>query len=266
MLQDFHPSSYYNHCFPPSKVIQEWFSHHSSRGHSVTIDIPQNLYKDNNWMGLALCATFSMGGDPKTILDNWVSEIPHFLHCQLIQTNAAGLNDDVLACRTSRTEIMWLNQLGGFIWISYVPGEPFKNMLRRCSHIEASFVSDWPGVTVQECALRLLYQRDQVQFEHKLKQCHDLISQFMADQEKRNMLVSLPDLATKQFKMSFKNFNYCNTSPKIPSLLQSSPSIHNKMIKMPSTITYLEKYAKNQKKRKYQQIQENNKRTKIREK
>ena len=88
----------------------------------------------------------------------------------------------------------------------------------------------------------------------------------MADQEKRNMIVSLPCLATKQFMMSFKNFNYCNTSPKIPSRLQSSPSIHNEMIKMPSTITYLEKYAKNQKKRKYKQIQKNNKRTKIQEK
>jgi hypothetical protein len=48
-------------------------------------------------------------------------------------------------------------------------------------------------VMVRECALRLLYQNDRVQFEQKLKQCNALISehsdsasQFMADQEKRN--------------------------------------------------------------------------------
>ena len=50
-------------------------------------------------------------------------------------------------------------------------------MLPHCSHIEASFVSDWLGVIVQECALQLLYQHDQVQFEQELKHCNNLISE-----------------------------------------------------------------------------------------
>ena len=48
-------------------------------------------------------------------------------------------------------------------------------MLQNRSHIEATFVSDWPGVIVQKCALRLLYQQDQVRFEQELKHCNDLI-------------------------------------------------------------------------------------------
>jgi hypothetical protein len=71
--------------------------------------------------------------------------------------------------------------------------ELIKNMFRQYSHIEASFVSDWPGVTVQKCALRLLYQLDQVPFEQNLKQCNVLISensnsvrQFRTNQGKRN--------------------------------------------------------------------------------
>jgi hypothetical protein len=104
-----------------------------------------------------------------------VSEIPQFLYCQ-VRTSVAGVNDEILACQTSKVEIMWLNNLGRFIWISYVPGEPFKNMLRQCSRIEGLFVSDWPGVMVQECGLRLLYQRDLEEFEQKLKQCNVLIS------------------------------------------------------------------------------------------
>jgi hypothetical protein len=192
MLQDFNPLLLYNYCFPPSKVAQEWFSHQSG-GHSVTIDIPPNLYNDDNWMGLALFASFSKGRDPETFfLENMVSEIPQFLYCQ-VRTSVAGVNDEILACQTSKVEIMWLNNLGRFIWISYVPGEPFKNVLRQCGRIECLFVSDWPGVMVQECGLRLLYQHDRVEFEQNLKQCNALISdhsdfarQFMADHEKRN--------------------------------------------------------------------------------
>ena len=72
---------------------------------------------------------------------------------------------------------MWLLELGEFIWISYVPGQPFKNMLQCCSGIEASFVSDRPGVIVQKCALQLLYQHDQVQLEQELKHYNNLISE-----------------------------------------------------------------------------------------
>jgi hypothetical protein len=192
MLQEFNPLFLYNSCFPPSKITQEWFSY-PSFGHSVRIDIPPNLYNDNTWMGLTLCVCFSFHGDPKTILDNLVSEIPHFLYCQFRTIVGRMDNDQVIGCVTSKVEIMWLNNVGGFIWISYIPRELLKNMLHQCSFISASFVSDWPGVMVRECALRLLYQNDRVQFEQKLKQCNALISehsdsasQFMVDQEKRN--------------------------------------------------------------------------------
>ena len=105
----------------------------------------------------------------------------------------ANVNDQTIAFSTSKEEITWLLELGEFIWISYVPGEPFKNMLQHCSRIEASFVSDWPGVIVQKCALQLLYQQDQVQFEQELKHCNNLILENrelvrkqQEDQKKRN--------------------------------------------------------------------------------
>ena len=104
-----------------------------------------------------------------------------------------NIDDQTIAFSTSKEEITWLLALGEFIWISYVPGESFKKMLQHCSRIEASFVSDWPGVIVQKCALQLLYQHDQVQFEQELKHCNNLISQNrelirkqQEDQKKRN--------------------------------------------------------------------------------
>ena len=174
LLQDFHPSTSYNFCFPPSK-IKDWFSH-PNHGHSVTIDLPSNLYHDSNWMGLVLYASFSIHGDPNIIFSNLVSGKSHFLYCQC-QTNMANVDNQTIAFSTNKEEITWLLNLGEFIWICYVPGEPFKNMLPHCSHIEASFVSDWPSVIVQNCALQLLYQHEQVQFEQELKHCNNLISQ-----------------------------------------------------------------------------------------
>ena len=107
----------------------------------------------------------------------------------------ANVDDQTIAFSTSKEEITWLLELGEFIWISYVPGEPFKNMFQHCSRIEASFVSDWPGVIVQKCALQLLYQHNQVQFEQELKHYNNLISQNrelirkqQEDQKKRNEL------------------------------------------------------------------------------
>lgn len=167
ILQDFHPATLYNSCFPPNK-IQEWFTHHG-RGHSVTIGLPTNLFRDSNWMGFALYASFSMHGDATAFLNNLFSKFSRCLHCRF-QMHVEGMNDQILVCHTTKEEIIWLLSLGEFIWVSYVPGKPFKDILHhQCSYIKASFGSDWPGVRVQKCALRFLYQHDQVQFKQELR-------------------------------------------------------------------------------------------------
>ena len=190
LLQGFHPSTSYNCCFPPCK-FQDWFSH-QNHGHLVNMDLPSNLYHDSNCMGLLLYASFSIHGDPNFILSHLNSGKSHSLYCQC-QMSMANVNDQTIAFSTSKEEIMWLLELGDFIWISYVPGEPFKNILQHCSRIEASFMSDWPGIIVQKCALQLLFQHDQVQFKQELKHCNNLILENrelvrkqQEDQKKRN--------------------------------------------------------------------------------
>ena len=169
-LQDFNDQSIvYHYCFPPSK-IQEWFSHQNLHGNSVTIDLPSNLYHDNNWMGLVLYASFSIHGDPNIILKNRVAESSdHFLYCQCQMM--PNMDDEQISCHTRGEEITWLLNLGEFIWVCYVPGEIIKNLLDHSSHTQASFVSDWPDLIVHKCALRLLYQHDQVQFNQELQDC-----------------------------------------------------------------------------------------------
>lgn len=192
-MQDFHPFTYYNFCFPPSTIIHEWFTHRGL-GHSVTIDLPPNLYLDIKWTGLVIYAFFSMQGDPLAILEIMKSGIPHYYYAQF-QMSTGDLDDIILAGHCSiPKEVEYLYNLGGFIWISYLPGEQFKDVLQLCGDMEVSFVSDWPGVIVKKCGLRLLYQRDLEQFKQKLKHCEALQSgyedshkQFMTAREKQKM-------------------------------------------------------------------------------
>ncbi|KAL4600210.1 hypothetical protein ACB092_11G181800 [Castanea dentata] len=157
LLQDFHPSTLYNFVFPP-----------------MTIDLPSNLYHDNDLMGLILYASFSFHGNPDIILNYLTSGISHFLYCQF-QTITANVFDTIIACDANAEAITWIINLSEFIWISYIPGEPLKEMLQHSSDIKATFVSDWPDMMVQKCALRLLYQHDQVRFKQELRHCNDLI-------------------------------------------------------------------------------------------
>lgn len=71
-------------------------------------------------------------------------------------------------------------------------------MFHQGSHIEASFLSNWPGVTVQKCGFRLLYKHDRVQFEQELKHCNTFISAH------RDFTCQLSQRATEsEFKAEF---------------------------------------------------------------
>ena len=140
----------------------------------MTIDLPPNLYLDINWTGFVVYAFFSIQGDSHAILEIMRSRIPQYIYVQF-QTSTVDLDDKIFGS-SSIIGAMWLYNLGGFIWISYFPGEYIKDVLQLCSDMEASFVSEWPGVIVKKCGLRLLYQRDLEQFNQKLKHCEALYS------------------------------------------------------------------------------------------
>lgn len=127
-------------------------------------------------MGLALYASFSIDRDG-TNFKNMVSiSSPYFLYCQF-ELNSASL-DQIHSCRIDDEEKHWLCNQYGFSWISYIPGEAFKDMLNQCDHMKASFVSDLPGVIVQKCGLRLLHKHDELQFERELQYCYTSISRY----------------------------------------------------------------------------------------
>ena len=114
----------------------------------MTIDETTNLYSDGEWKGLALCAYFSI--DDHQPFENPSSAISHHLVC-LLETNVVGQKLVLHVHRTAKEEFTWLDTDGGFLWLSYIPRQSFPDQFNQYSYIEASIISDWPGVIVQKC-------------------------------------------------------------------------------------------------------------------
>ncbi|KAG2663157.1 hypothetical protein I3760_16G014300 [Carya illinoinensis] len=151
----------YDSCYPPSKIL-EWFTHRSADS-LVTIPLPPN--ERTSWIGLALCASLSVPGHSSYVADNLVSRLPSNLICDL-ETDIDKVERFHTYCLTKR-DLKLLSKLGGFIWLSYIPRRLFPNFMDECSWIDASISTDCPGLMVQKCGFRLLYDEEELydQFE-----------------------------------------------------------------------------------------------------
>jgi hypothetical protein len=184
ILQEYHLPFEYDCIFPPSE-IPELFSHRGN-GPSVTIELPSNLHNDSTWIGFALCASFSVQEYPTEFFDSLESKIPHHLICHF-ETDT-GSSKPIHVYRTTREEFKWLH-LRGFIWLCFIPYWYLWDRMNHCNHIEVSIESDWPGWTVQECGLRLMYQQDEQEMRQIVFHCSvsfldnwDLIRRDVAEQ------------------------------------------------------------------------------------
>ncbi|XP_042965647.1 TMV resistance protein N-like isoform X1 [Carya illinoinensis] len=157
----------YDRCYPPSKIL-EWFTHRSEDS-PVTIPLPPN--DRNSWIGLALCASFSVPGHLSNVALG--SRLPSNLICHLeidIDTTEYFHN----YCLTEHNDLKLLLKLGGFIWLSYIPRRLFPGVSDECSWIDASISTDCSGsLIVQKCGFRLLYNEDELndQFQEIEKHC-----------------------------------------------------------------------------------------------
>ena len=68
-------------CFPQSE-IPEWLRHQST-GPSLSIQLPSNFSNASTWIGLVLCASFSVHEHPTITSDNLDSDIFPHLICHL---------------------------------------------------------------------------------------------------------------------------------------------------------------------------------------
>ena len=144
-------------CFPLVDVLPSFSS--QSNEPSVTIYVPKYFYNDIDWMGLVLCANFSIQEhQTAAILENPSSKISHHLIC-LLEIDVAGPKH-LLVHHTNYEEFMWLDTEGQFLWLSCISRGLLPDEFNQCGYIKASIISDWPGVMVQKCGLSFFHVND----------------------------------------------------------------------------------------------------------
>lgn len=173
---DFDKNLVYDSCFPPTEVL-DWFSNHGV-GPSTQVQLAPDLFGEDNWIGLALCAYFSypIYEHLTTFSDNLDTQISHHLICHL-ETERSSLPDPH-SCKTSNEEFKWLNDGGRFLWLLYLPRGWFRDQLKHCSSMKASFASDYESLSVQKCGLRLVYRHDEGELKKTINHCKSLLFEY----------------------------------------------------------------------------------------
>jgi hypothetical protein len=127
------------------------------------VPVPPNFHNDSGWIGLALCASFSVYEPSTAILENLVRETSHGLLTVLFV-------EPLHVYWPTRGDVKLLH-LGGFMWLSYIPRRSLPDCLTQCDFIMASFSSSSPSLTVQNCGLRLVFRHDEVGFKEVIRHC-----------------------------------------------------------------------------------------------
>ncbi|XP_035541756.1 disease resistance-like protein DSC1 isoform X2 [Juglans regia] len=154
-VQDFDGSSVYNLCFYGS--IQTLFPRSIiCKDPSLTFDSPSYWYKvDGSWLGLALCASFSVGGHSST------SIVANNYHLTLsLKTDEDSLERFQITYCLTEEDLKLLRREHKLEWLCYMPRRSFPDWLNGCPFIEASIATDYPGLRMQQCGFRLLFQHD----------------------------------------------------------------------------------------------------------
>jgi hypothetical protein len=160
----------FNHCFP-EREIPEWFRN-QNKGNSVTIEIPQKLFNDRNWMGFVMCAVFPFHKHETAVRNNLESGIPHRVICQL-QTDIAGMSPISTPYSISEDEVLISLCKHAFLWVSFTPsgnwmGSDYWNQM---SWAKFSFLSDSPDVSsAVKCGVRLVYRDNLNEFTRTIVQ------------------------------------------------------------------------------------------------
>ena len=178
--------------FPTTLIVWDLlYVLHQSTGPSLSIQIPSNFSNAITWMGLVLCASFSVHEHPTITSDNLGSDISHHLICHLDAEK--GSLESPLLYQITVENFTWLN-IQGFIWLYYIPRGSLSYFFNRSSQIEVSIGSDIPGLMVKKCGQRFLYHQDVEEFEQTIIKCSTVILQMISQGMKLVVLMRIQTL------------------------------------------------------------------------
>ncbi|KAK9910646.1 hypothetical protein M0R45_034600 [Rubus argutus] len=156
------------------KEIPDWFPQHPSE--SMVLELPPNLENDVNFMGLVVCAAFSVHASEADVL-KYVDSGHHAqlkFHFQFSSSDGSyGSIRDPMIHISPNNEFMWLYRRG-FIWQQYVPRDILKDVLHKDTSVKVSCRTDSISsqvLGVQKCSFRILYKQDVEKFKQTIIQC-----------------------------------------------------------------------------------------------
>lgn len=126
------------------------------------MELPQHWYQ-NEWMGYALCAVFTLRRRlPPNLLGKWnygTHSTAHGLRCEVKPGNlGVGGWCPSFACSEELGQIEKEH-----LWLSFISGAYFGTIWQdSCHHLEFTFKTLGHGLEVKRCGVRLIYKRDLV--------------------------------------------------------------------------------------------------------
>ena len=131
---------------------------------NIRIRLPENLKFDERWMGITVCAYYTVdtqlaGYEDHKDLTSFLCFYNRLPNHQIRLTRHKVFQDskDIFVDSTHR------------ILVYYIPQMSLR--LRGCSHIGASFESNNPGVQLKECGIQLVFEQNVEEFVQTLVQC-----------------------------------------------------------------------------------------------
>ncbi|KAM2040150.1 hypothetical protein PS2_033679 [Malus domestica] len=146
--------------------IPEWYTDTATR-ESIAIPLSPDLDEDKKWIGVALCAVFSVKGDPAVSHIGSSSETSNYFYRCKFGTSEFIVEPLGFDTENSRNLVKSSSNVCA---VFYVPCLGFRKMLNKSGAMWAAFETDNPSMKVQKCGIRLVYKQDVAGFIHKTMQ------------------------------------------------------------------------------------------------
>ncbi|XP_004310255.1 PREDICTED: uncharacterized protein LOC101295301 [Fragaria vesca subsp. vesca] len=143
----------------------KWFMSFINQGNSAEIQLPQNLFDDDNWLGFAVCFQLSPGQYPNISLGSSAPDSEDVVLSYCLDSDVAwkSLFDFKMNLSLKIREPSTCDMT----WIHHIPRAKCRsNMWRQCKLARITIWLSNPCLAVHNCALRLLLKED---VEHLLE-------------------------------------------------------------------------------------------------
>nr|POE84476.1 hypothetical protein CFP56_62022 [Quercus suber] len=155
---DYARNHWYDYIFPQITIPPNWFTYQSF-GPYVKLKLPAHLHDDSTWLGFTVYALYTIE-----------KHRAGFEQDSRIFLRFSGISEDQVPLRLTRPfpwlETILMSYHVQRLLVFYIPRLLFQ--LSSCSHIAALFKSNGPGVKVDMCGIRLVYEQDVNKFVQTL--------------------------------------------------------------------------------------------------